>query len=98
MLPPMRRARSALILGLILTVSVVRLPDAYAQATVETGGATAGAADNVTTLVPNFAGMSSAITSLGSATPTPTIAADAASPDQPQPSEDSTEPEGDSAD
>ena len=41
----------------------------HAQATVETGGATAGAANNVKTLAPDFSGMASTITSTAGPTP-----------------------------
>src|SRR5437764_318312 len=80
----MNRARLVQWIATTLTagaISVVSATSLHAQATVETGGATSGAATNVTTLAPDFSGMATTITS--TAAPTPgAIASEPARPDQ----------------
>jgi hypothetical protein len=63
----MRRHAVNVALSIPLAIWLLAAPGVYAQATVETGGATAGAATNVTTLVPDFTGMATTITNSATA-------------------------------
>lgn len=59
----MRSNRPIPVIASILAAGLISTSSAYAQATVETGGANAGAANTVKTLAPDFSGMASTITS-----------------------------------
>jgi len=67
----MSRVGFALRVVAVLAFSLGSAPWVHAQATVETGGAT-GATTKVTTIAPDFTGMSSTLTSTAANTTEPT--------------------------
>lgn len=85
---PMARVKFALTTVALLASSVIGTPLVHGQATVETGGLTGGAATNVTTITPDFAGMASTLTNTAAEPPDAAPPQDSAPAPELQPAPD----------